>query len=230
MTFEEAAAVMMGGSGTANATMFSAICSLPVVVQADIKINGAATGYGIKIFRANPFTPGFGTVTSNGEYDSDGTLREPPDRIEEREWYYCGLCIGDNVIGICSGAKCDNYVHTVGYEWWSINGGSNRIRVKYVENYWEYNFIRDNMKVFKNTGYVGIGYDTSWEHEYILYDIDDNGNITRNPTQSYTESGTYDTGFYATLSYSSSNYLHGYPDDETMRKKLAAFKQAIDNM
>ncbi|MGN0642543.1 MAG: hypothetical protein ACI4JJ_05295, partial [Huintestinicola sp.] len=71
----EAVRIMMGGSGTANASLFSAICSLPVVVQADIKINGVSTGYGIKIFRANPFASGFGTVCSTGLYDSDGTVR-----------------------------------------------------------------------------------------------------------------------------------------------------------
>ena len=231
MTFEEAAAVMMGGSGTARASLFSAICSLPVAAQVDIKINGVPTGYGIKIFRANPFTPGFGTVYTKDYYDSDGTVRDPPDEIYEDEYYYGALCMNGEVICILNEQKCKNHLHTVGYTWWSINGGNNRIRVKRVEDLYEYNILLDTQKCYKYSDYLGVGFDATWSHQYIYYDIDDSGNITPNPTESKTQSGTYTSFLYFSFYNNKTDcYLHGYSDDDALRQRLIAFKQAIDNM
>lgn len=225
--FAASAAIMMGGSGAANASLFCAICSLPVVAEAEIKINKVSTGYSVRVFRADPHTPGFGTVYSAGYVDSDGNMFEPPENIYGYEWYYGALCMGDNVICIINDRKFTNRILYQLYVTYTTNGGNGKKRFKKCDDSYIYT-ISNDVAVNKSSTSVSVGFNCSWTEQYNYYECDTVGNVYLVETK--TDSGSYTSNPYFSFGFTTNGYLHGYSDDDTLRKKLIAFKQTIDNM
>ena len=230
MTFEEAAAVMMGGSGTgANASLYSAICSLPVVAESEIIINEVPTGYKVRVHNNSPDIPGFWGYRYDGLYDKKGNVQEPPETSEFSSIYYFSLCIGDEVIFVSDDAEFYT-LHKEVYSNCTINSGESVKRYKSVDETYNYKIILDSFYAIPSgtpSGLLlGVGYDLSWTRQYYSYVCDDSGNIAVD--QNVETSGTYTKGIFTTLDARGSyHYLTNYSDFDTLRQKIIQFQKTI---
>lgn len=225
MTFEEAAAVMMGGSGAgANASIFSAICSLPVVAEYEIKtVNDNASGYKARVHYVNKNTPGYqSTSYSDGyidEYVSSGDFTKPA-HYAEFEYHYCALCKGEEVICILI---APNRMQTYSESW--TGGGEERFICSQV--------TRENTPVWSSSYneilgyYVNIGLDVISTIHQIEYKKDDDGNIVVD--RDITSTNTYEKGLYFQFKlFSTGEFYHNYKHDADLRYKLLQFFYTVN--
>lgn len=225
MTFEEAAAVMMGGSGTgANASFFSAICSLPVVAEYEIKtVNDNASGYKARVHYVDKNTPGYQSTSYSSdyidEYASSGDFTKP-GYYAEFEYYYCALCKGEEVICILI---APNRMQTYSESW--TGGGE--------ERFISFQDTRENTPVWSSTYneingyYVNIGFDVISTIHQIQYKKDDDGNIVVD--RDITSTNTYEKGVYFQFKlFSTGELYHNYKHDSDLRYKLLQFMDTVN--